>query len=90
MASNDARIAGVPITVIGFVAAPVGRIPVATPVGMISCMGLASKRRGRTGAFSASSVSIDCRTAKPSPNHADGLRKYLARFSLTWHDVASP
>ena len=51
MASNDARIAGVPITVIGFVAAPVGRIPVASPVEMISCMGLPSEGM-LTGAFS--------------------------------------
>ena len=29
------------------------------------------------------------RQAKASPNDADRLRKYLARFGLTWHDVAS-
>lgn len=30
------------------------------------------------------------RQAKANPNDADRLRKYLARFGLTWHDVASP
>jgi transcriptional regulatory protein RtcR len=30
------------------------------------------------------------RQAKASPNDADRLRKYLARFGLTWHDIASP
>ena len=29
------------------------------------------------------------RQAKASPNDADRLRKYLARFGLTWHDTTS-
>jgi transcriptional regulatory protein RtcR len=30
------------------------------------------------------------RLSKSSPNDADRLRKYLARFGLNWSDIASP
>lgn len=46
-------------------------------------------RRSRSLSAAGRELFALSRQAKASPNDADRLRKYLARFGLTWHDVAS-
>ena len=46
-------------------------------------------RRSRSLSAAGRELFAVSRQAKASPNDADRLRKYLARFGLTWHDVAS-
>ncbi|MEI8369715.1 MAG: RNA repair transcriptional activator RtcR [Planctomycetia bacterium] len=46
-------------------------------------------RRSRSLSAAGRELFAVSRQAKASPNDADRLRKYLARFGLAWHDVAS-
>jgi transcriptional regulatory protein RtcR len=46
-------------------------------------------RRSRSLSAAGRELFAVSRQAKASPNDADRLRKYLARFGLTWQDVAS-
>ena len=47
-------------------------------------------RRSRSLSAAGRELFAVSRQAKASPNDADRLRKYLARFGLSWHDVAGP
>jgi len=46
-------------------------------------------RRSRSLSAAGRELFAVSRQAKASPNDADRLRQYLARFGLAWHDVAS-
>jgi transcriptional regulatory protein RtcR len=47
-------------------------------------------RRSRSLSAAGRELFAVSRQAKATPNDADRLRKYLARFGLSWHDVTSP
>jgi transcriptional regulatory protein RtcR len=47
-------------------------------------------RRSRSLSAAGRELFAVSRQAKASPNDADRLRKYLARFGLAWTDVSSP
>ncbi len=51
--------------------------------------GAASNRPGLLMTADRQLFSVS-RLSKSSPNDADRLRKYLARFGLNWSDIASP
>jgi len=44
-------------------------------------------RRSRSLSAAGRELFAMSRQAKASPNDADRLRKYLARFGLAWHDI---